>query len=299
MNWNWIKIHQKAYKKNNSALNMSFKKKLIFVPFLGRIILFLFRTKIAIKILFQKFIEIFKWLIFSKELTNYTYNLHPLNKAHLICFISLITGKKFSEIEGYIKEIEKDEELKKHIKHYTKKNKSKIAADLEPKYGRRIGWYAFVRALKPKIVVETGVDKGLGACILLAALKKNVEEGHQGYYYGTEIDLKKGYLLNGAYSEYGEILYGDSIKSLLKLDKKIDIFINDSDHSSEYEKKEYEIIKNKLNKDSIILGDNCLCTNELLKFSLKQKRKFLLFQERSKDHWYPGAAIGASFNRLK
>ena len=31
---------------------------------------------------------------------------------------------------------------------------------------------------KPKIVVETGVDKGLGACVLTAALMKNSEEGY-------------------------------------------------------------------------------------------------------------------------
>ena len=35
-------------------------------------------------------------------------------------------------------------------------------------YGRRLGWYALVRALKPRTVVETGADKGLGSCVLAA-----------------------------------------------------------------------------------------------------------------------------------
>ena len=35
--------------------------------------------------------------------------------------------------------------------------------------------------------------------------------------------------------------------------------------------------------------------DELLKFSIEHGRNFVLFRERPKDHWYPGAGIGISF----
>lgn len=203
-----------------------------------------------------------------------------------------------SSIVSYIDEVEGDKELKQHILDATKGNDFSFMADQEVRFGRRIGWYAIVRAKKPKVVIETGVDKGLGACVLAAALKRNKAEGHAGEYYGTDIDLNAGYLLSGDYSENGRILYGDSIESLSKFDHKIDLFINDSDHSAEYEAEEYKVIAKKLSEDAIILGDNSHVTDKLLNFSLETNRNFVFFQEKPLAHWYPGAGIGISFKRF-
>ena len=170
-------------------------------------------------------------------------------------------------------------------------------ADKTAYFARRVGWYALARALRPKTIIETGVDKGLGACVLTAALKRNNEEGYEGRYYGIDINPKAGYLLSGDYANYGCILYGDSIEVLNKFNGNIDLFINDSDHSENYEANEYKTIADKLSKSAVILGDNSHCTDKLLEFSLEQNRQFVFFQETPKDHWYPGAGIGISFVR--
>jgi hypothetical protein len=96
---------------------------------------------------------------------------------------------------------------------------------------------------------------------------------------------------------YGEILYGDSIESLKQFDKVIDLFINDSDHSAEYEANEYKIVATKLAENAIILGDNSHCTDKLFEFSLKTGRQFIFFQEKPFKHWYPGGGIGIAFRR--
>jgi cephalosporin hydroxylase len=106
-------------------------------------------------------------------------------------------------------------------------------------------WYAIVRAIKPEVVVETGVDQGMGAVVLCAALKRNASEGHPGQYFGTDINPRAGYFLKGEYAKFGKVLHGDSLKSLETLEK-IDLFINDSDHSASYERAEYELIRSKL-----------------------------------------------------
>jgi hypothetical protein len=133
--------------------------------------------------------------------------------------------------------------------------------------------------------------------VLTAALIQNEREGYPGYYYGTDINPKAGYLLSGCYRKYGEILYGDSISSLEALDKRIDLFINDSDHSAGYEAKEYAVVATKLNPKAILLGDNSHVTSALLEFSLATGRHFVFFQEQPLNHWYPGAGIGISFQR--
>lgn len=274
---------------------MSLNHNIIKIPVLGKCLIILFRFKIAIGYYINPIKQIFLWLLRSNETTNFTYDISPINKQYLISFIPVITGKNFDKIEKYILDVENDVELKDHITNYTKKSAEQYMADLNPKYGRRIGWYATIRAKKPKIVIETGVDKGLGACIITAALIKNTEEGYSGRYYGTDINHKAGYLLKEKYADFGEILYGDSIDSLKKFNEHIDVYINDSAHSSEYEWEENQIINNKLSEDAIILGDNSHTNTKLLQYSMDEGRKFLYFQEKPSKHWYHGGGIGASY----
>lgn len=269
------------------------------MQFLQKIWLFRFLKRIyhASRYFNKKYCEILRWGLRSKEDTNYTYDLGEPNIIYLSQIIAHITGKSQDLILGYINEARCDRELKEHIVNETLKSKFRNRADTEIHFGRRLGWYAFVRALKPHIVVETGVDKGLGAVLLCAALLKNNAEGFSGQYYGTEINPDGGYLLKGKYQEIGRILYGDSIESLSKFNDPIDLFINDSDHSDVYEYKEYLAIKDKINDRSILLGDNAHATNKLSLFSIATGRDFLFFHEQPKNHWYPGSGIGISFKK--
>ncbi len=264
---------------------------------LGRILLTVFRAWAALKYLRKPAVDLFKWLFKSKETTNFTYDLEENNKRYLASLIADVVNMEFCRILAYIEEVENDEKLRAHIVGATANSELSFMADSTVRFGRRVGWYALVRALKPKVVIETGVDKGLGACVLTAALKRNQEEGYAGRYYGTDIDPNAGYLLSGDYAGFGSILYGDSIESLEKQDAPIDLFINDSDHSEDYEAAEYKTIEKKLSENAIILGDNSHYTDKLLEFSLNTNRQFVFFQEKPLDHWYPGAGIGISFKR--
>lgn len=262
----------------------------------SRWINFFFRISFAASYYNKKYFQILKWGFSSKEDTNFTYPLTERNIQYLAYLISNITSINFNEIEKYIKEVSKDKNLANFIIDRTKNSAFRNVADLRCDFSKRLGWYAFVRATKPKIVVETGVDKGLGSVLLCSALLKNKTEGNDGYYYGTDINPEAGYLFTKSkYEEVGKILYGDSIESLKKLNKKIDLFINDSDHSDEYEYKEYLTIKDKLSKNAVILGDNSHVTDKLLKFSIENNRKFIFFGEEPKNHWYLGGGIGISY----
>lgn len=240
--------------------------------------------------------NIFSWLVRSDEVANFTYDITDQNKKHLSHFISVVTGVKVDTIKEYIKEIESDKNLSGHIETKIKFNRQYLQIADTVYYGRRLGWYALARALKPEVVVETGVDYGVGSCVITSALMKNAQEGHQGFYYGTDILPSAGYFFDYPYTKLGKILYGDSIESLKKLKAKIDLFINDSDHSASYERNEYAVIKNKLASRAVIVGDNAHVTDELCIFAQKTGRNFLFFGEKPKSHWYPGAGMGIAFS---
>lgn len=243
----------------------------------------------------RSLIQVTRWLFKSREHTNFTYHLTDLNQRYLAHFLGIVCNRPAETMEGYMREVLDDMELRNHVVKCTREGKRNFLADDEPRYARRIGWYAIVRAMRPSVVIETGVDKGLGACVLTAALMRNTAEGYPGKYYGTDINPKAGYLLQGPYSQYGEILYGDSIESLKKMDASIDLFINDSDHSMDYEMREFETVAEKLSQHAMVIGDNAHFSDKLINFAKNTKRNFLFFQEQPKDHWYPGGGIGVAY----
>jgi predicted O-methyltransferase YrrM len=246
----------------------------------------------------KRYLQILKWGFSSKENANYTYDLTESNILYLASTISVITRVDRGKIVEYINEARNNKALKEHILKETIKSPLKEYADMRVDFGRRLGWYAFARVLKPKIIVETGVDKGIGSVLLCSALLKNREEGYEGRFFGTDINPEAGYLLSGIYCEIGKILYGDSIQSLAKFNEKIDLFINDSDHSGEYEYREYITIKDKIAEKGVLLGDNSHTTDKLAIFSCETNRDFLFFREEPSGHWYPGAGIGISFTNF-
>jgi hypothetical protein len=246
-----------------------------------------------------KLIEYSKWLEMSDESSNYTYQLK--NFHHLCGWIDGVTSCGLEKAKYFIDEILNDADLAKYLAEVETMDMSKKNLEKYPGllYGRRIGWYAIARITKPKLIIETGVDRGLGSVILSRAAMKNSIDGYSCRYLGTDINPDAGYLLKGTLKQYGEIVYGDSIDSLKKINDPVDIFINDSDHSADYEAREYETIKPLLTPSSILLGDNSHVTNKLYEFAVIEGMSFLHFAEQPTSHWYPGAGIGAAFkNKL-
>ena len=233
------------------------------------------------------------WLFRSRENANFTYALSERCQIYFATGLSALLDEDPARIRQYMDEIQQDEAFKDHIRNLQREHPLQYRTDPEPNVGRRMVWYAVVRILKPALVVETGVDQGLGAVVLCAALKRNASEGHVGQYRGTDIDPKAGYFLQGDYAKFGKVLYGDSLASLATLDG-IELFINDSDHSAEYELEEYEAIRDRITARAVLLGDNAHVTSKLAEFSLRNGRRFIFLAEEPANHWYRGGGVGVS-----
>lgn len=172
------------------------KRLILKIPVIGTIILFMLRFTIGFAYIRTTLTIFIKWLFVSKEITNFTYHLNDINILYLTHFIAEITGKSFSEIKGYLNELENNLSLKKHITDITESSSERYISDKEPRYARRIAWYAIVRSIKPKIIIETGVEKGLGSVILTAALIKNHKEGSKENITERILILKQAICLN-------------------------------------------------------------------------------------------------------
>jgi predicted O-methyltransferase YrrM len=230
------------------------------------------------------------WLVTSREHHNYTYNLSSRNVEHLAWWVATVTGAPPDDCRIWIAEALDDKELASHVQSAVRKSPRRGLADREVRIGRRAGWYAAIRALRPDYVVETGTDKGLGSVVIASALIRN---GH-GHLTTMDINPDAGYLVSGPFAEVTSLAIGDSIKSISE-HSEIDLFIHDSDHSPEHETRELAAVQGALRPGARVLSDNSHATDSLVEWARGTNRKFLFFHEIPDRHWYPGAGIGAAW----
>ncbi|MET8257040.1 class I SAM-dependent methyltransferase [Micromonospora sp. NPDC005205] len=237
-----------------------------------------------------------RWLLTSREHHNYTYDLTSLSRNHLAWFVSVVCDIPVRQVRAYLGEIESDDGLRQHLLAAIAASDRRGLADKEIRYARRIGWYAIVRATRPAHVVETGVDKGLGSVVLASALLRNAQEGHPGRVTSLDINPEAGYLAGVApWSEVVDLVIGDSIASIGALDRPVDLFLHDSDHSRAHEKREFDAVEPKLAPGAILLTDNVTSTNVLAEHAERTGRRFLAYRETPANHWYPGDGIGVAW----
>lgn len=236
-----------------------------------------------------------RWLFTSREHHNYTYELTSRNLTHLAWYVSHLCDVPVADVRRWLAELRDDAALRTHIESASAAAARSGLADRTARYARRVGWYAILRARKPAHVVETGVDKGLGTCVIAAALLRNAEEGHPGTVTSMDINPEAGYLVTEPWSHVVDLVIGDSQRSITELTTPVDVFLHDSDHAPERELGEFCKIEPKLAPGALLLTDNVTATDVLAKYAERTGRRFLAWTERPKAHWFPGDGIGAAW----
>ena len=165
-------------------------------------------------------------------------------------------------------------------------------------FGRRLLWYILVRCLKPNLVIESGIDKGLGSTLLIYAQYKNMQEMNDGdfKYIGTDIIKKKNFIFNKNNSKFKkyQFIFQDTLNFLKNFnDKKKIIYISDAEHNYDFELKEFNLIKKNLADDSLIISDNN--SGSLSTFSIENNKKLIYFHEKTKNFWYDGGTSSISY----
>lgn len=237
-----------------------------------------------------------RWLVTSREHTNFTYDLTALSREHLAWFVSEVSQVPVSRVRAYFAELDADDRLRTHVERRSASAARRGLADGAARYGRRMGWYAMVRAREPRLVVETGVDKGLGTCVLASALLRNANEGRPGRLLSVDVNPDAGYLVaRSPWAGVVDLVTDDSLRALPRIERQVDLFLHDSDHDPRHESAELEAIESHMAPRGLLLSDNATVTNVLAEHAEATGRRFLAFRETPADHWFPGEGIGAAW----
>ena len=233
------------------------------------------------------------WLFKSRERTNFTYDYTELGNTAAIEFVSLVTRVEPARIADFANELTADIELKQWLSERVALSPYRYSADTEIRFGRRFLYYLFVRALKPRVVVEAGTDKGLGTCLIASALQRNRAEGVTGHVYALDLRENGGFLLGDRFADVATLRIGDSVAFLNAFERTIDFFIHDTTSEPQHEKLQYKALEAKLAPGAITTS--AWFTDEFVRFSRRNGRSFLLFPEIPQNHWYPGGRPPFSF----
>jgi Methyltransferase domain len=196
------------------------------------------------------------------------------------------------EIAAYVREPKADTGF---VDELARRLASRADRNDEPRFGRRLGWYALVRALRPELVVETGVHDGLGSALLLLALRRN----GTGRLLGFDIDAASGWLVPDELRDRYELVIGDIGETLPRaLDgERVGLFVHDSLHTYEHERFELELALGHADDRLVLASDNAHATTALANVCAEHGLRFALFRERPRDHFYPGAGLGLGLPR--
>ena len=139
-----------------------------------------------------------------------------------------------------------------------------------------------VRAIKPFVVVETGVEQGYSSAVILAALKAN------GRGELRSIDLPAldanpgeftGRLVGGPLRDRWRLSLGPSRvelpRLLADLERPVDLFLHDADHSYDSQMREYRTVWPHLRPGGLLISDD-IWTSAFTDFASQVERRPLL-----------------------
>jgi hypothetical protein len=186
-----------------------------------------------------------------------------ISRTDEIIFCCKLLGCAEAAVEEAFSELERDVTFVEQIsKRYERvRPDSPIVFSI----GRFKAWYAIVRLLKPNVVLETGVHDGLSSTLILRAMSLNCR-GSLLSIDLPSLDLPinvdgPGWLVPEELKSRWYLNIGDARLLLPRLSHEyapIDVFIHDSDHSSEFQNFEYRTVRPFLSTAGLLLTDDAI-----------------------------------------
>lgn len=234
-------------------------------------------------------LQALRYLSSGRELTNFTYDIS--NTGELAEVVAEALALPVADVEAFMREVVDDEGFIAVLRTRLRAHGDRTD---EPRFGRRLGWYCVVRAVRPSVVVETGSHDGLGTALLARALARNAAGGSPGVVLSFDVDPSSGWLVDESLQPYVERHIGDARETLpaALADRRVGVFVHDSLHTYEHERFELETALAHRDDHLVLMSDNSHDSTALPDVCAESGLHYFFFRERPLDHFYPGAGMG-------
>jgi predicted O-methyltransferase YrrM len=170
------------------------------------------------------------YVIFDPETESFSFELD--NEAEVVAALAAALGRPTEQLARYAAETHRDPELGELLARHVR---WRFDVKRRMPLGNRLAWYVMARALKPKLVVETGIYLGLGSLALLRALERNREEGSPGELMSFDTNPRAGSIVRDQARDGWQRFVGFTHELLLPAleDRRVDMFFQDTPHTME------------------------------------------------------------------
>jgi hypothetical protein len=234
-------------------------------------------------------LRVARYVLWDPEVGDFSYSLE--DEEEFVALLARAFDLDPLVLGGYVQETRTDPALTSELSERTRRRPN---MKRHPGFGPRVAWYALARALKPRVVVETGIKHGLGSLILLVALRRNAAEGSPGRLISFDTDPYSGWVvpadLRGDWQPVFASTF-DAMESTLA-GVEVDLFICDTPPSDEIESFEVGVALRHAAPGIVLIagsGDRTTAMRELVSEAGGQ---YTYLPERPRHDVYPGAGLG-------
>lgn len=231
------------------------------------------------------------WILTAPEPDNFTYDIGNLDA--LSNWVVAVTGCPQALAERYVAEPAADAVLRERLGAATAGHF--WWSQRYPPFGKRVGWYAILRALKPRLVLETGAHDGLGSLLLLRALELNAGAAERGRLVSFDINPNAGWLVGAdPFWELRIQSSTDGLAEVLANDAEVGVFVYDGWHEFAAELADHSVVVDHLAVGGVLLTDDAQVSRALTVVADRAGLDYHEFQELPVNHFYPGAVLAAA-----
>jgi len=177
------------------------------------------------------------YVLFDPELESFSFEL--ADESGVLVALAVALGCSEDELARYAAETHTDPELNERLSRHVR---WRLDFKRHMPIGSRLAWYVTARALKPELIVETGIYMGLGSLVFLRALERNAEEGHPGELMSFDTNSLAGRLvrrdLRGRWHRVIGFT-GTTLPPALR-GRRVGILVHDTAHTEATQRLEFE-----------------------------------------------------------
>jgi len=228
-----------------------------------------------------------RFVFFDPEFDNFTYEL--ANEPELLDFLAKMLDIERSRVAEYLAETRTDPGLTTEL---WRRLRWRFDYKHRPPLGRRATCYLLTRILQPQLVVETGVQDGLGSLAVLRALAHNADEGRPGRLVSVDTLPTAGWLVPDCEREAWQLLIGSSDQVLPGAlgTERLGLFLQDTGADLELARRELEIALGNATEDAVFISQTqrpalaAICDERGMSYGE--------FWHRPRDHVFSGTITG-------
>lgn len=266
-------------------------KRFLLTTKLGALALLPYRARLSLFCMARRFGVALSWNFLSREISNYSYSISWRSKILLSQLAAQATGLDLQLARTIVCELDgvSGATVRRTIRERTALSAYRNSEDSFGLYEQRLLYYVFVRLLKPKIVVQSGTSRGVGAYLIALALHANYKEGGPlGRLITTDIDKDAGYVLKDGELCKTEVVIEDSVAVLGRINDIVDLYCHDSVAGPQLDR-EFGALMPLLGQRSIIIST--WYSEQVENWAHEMNCRCYLWRDEPESHWYPGAAM--------